>query len=255
MHDPTLVLHVGNSRMKWGLVGPRGWYAQGVIPNADIGTLALRDWQNLPRPAQAIGVNAGGEPARVRVEAQLARWRLPMLWLVARERGGGIVNRYRPASQLGGDRWALLVAARRRMLAAGQERAPCVAVNAGTVVTVDALDASGVFLGGLIVPGPRLMLQAIADRTVALKMPPGEFEIFPTNTPDSLASGALQAVCGAVELMRARLRDDDVAVRCYLTGGAAHEIAPHLTGPLEVVDNLVLEGVLTLAALELEGSQ
>src|SRR5512144_573007 len=134
MELPTLILQVGNSRMKWGVIGPRGWYAQGVLPNADIGTLALRDWQNLPRPASAIGVNAGGEPARVRVESQLARWRLSILWLVAQERAGGVVNRYRPASQLGADRWALLVAARRRVLASEPDAAPCVAVNAGTVV-------------------------------------------------------------------------------------------------------------------------
>jgi hypothetical protein len=37
-------------------------------------------------------------------------------------------------------------------------------------------------------------------------------------------------------------------VQCYLAGGAAYEIAPHLSGPVEVVDNLVLEGVLALAA-------
>ena len=30
-------------------------------------------------------------------------------------------------------------------------------------------------------------------------------------------------------------------------GGAAHLIAPHLSEPVEVVDNLVLEGVLVLA--------
>jgi pantothenate kinase type III len=81
--DPTLILHVGNSRMKWGLYGPRGWLAQGVIPNSEIGTLALRDWQNLARPARAIGVNASGEAARVRVESQLARWRVAIHWLVA----------------------------------------------------------------------------------------------------------------------------------------------------------------------------
>ena len=80
MDYPALILQVGNSRMKWGLIGPRGWYAQGILPNADIGTLALRDWQNLPRPALAIGVNAGGEAVRVRVESQLSRWRLPMQW-------------------------------------------------------------------------------------------------------------------------------------------------------------------------------
>jgi type III pantothenate kinase len=125
---------------------------------------------------------------------------------------------------------------------------PCVVVYAGTVVTVDALDADGAFRGGLVLPGPRLMLQAIAERATALKVAPGRFHDFPTTTPDALASGAIQAVCGAIEQMRTQLRRDDVVVKCYLTGGAAHEIAAHLTGPLEVVDNLVLEGVLVLAA-------
>ena len=32
-----------------------------------------------------------------------------------------------------------------------------------------------------------------------------------------------------------------------LSGGAAADIAPHLTEPVDVVDNLVLEGVLALA--------
>lgn len=248
MEFPTLILQVGNSRMKWGLIGPRGWYAQGIIPNPDIGTLSLRDWQNLPRPARAIGVNAGGEAVRVRIESQVARWRLAILWLVAQERGGGVVNRYRPASQLGADRWALLVAARRRSLQDDPAGSPCVAVNAGTIVTVDALDGQGVFLGGIVVPGPHLMLQAMAERAPSLKMPPGSYRPFATNTPDGLATGAVEAVCGAIELTRARLRDGDAPVRCYLTGGAAHEIATYLTGPLEVVDNLVLEGVLALAA-------
>lgn len=245
--DPSLILHVGNSRMKWGLHGPRGWLAQGVLPNAEIGTLSLRDWQNLPRPFRAIGVNAAGEAARVRVESQVARWRIPVEWLVAQETGAGIVSRHRPAAQLGADRWALLVAARRRAVGSELFPSPCVVVNAGTVVTVDALDAQGVLRGGLILPGPRLMLQAMAERTAALRIAPGRVLDFPTSTPDALATGAVRAVCGAIEQVRAQLRREDTVVKCYLTGGAAHDVAPHLTGPLEVVDNLVLEGVLVLA--------
>src|SRR6266571_7638100 len=65
-----LVLDCGHSRLAWGLVGERGWEASGSLPNQDIGTLALRDWQNLPRPMRAVGVNVAGEAARVRVEAQ-----------------------------------------------------------------------------------------------------------------------------------------------------------------------------------------
>ena len=46
---------------------------------------------------------------------------------------------------------------------------------------------------------------------------------------------------------RLHLERDGATARCFLAGGAAPEIAPHLTGPVEVVDNLVLEGVLALA--------
>ena len=73
----VLVIDVGNSRMKWALHDPRGWLVNGVLPNQDIGTLALRDWQNLPRPVRAVGVNVAGEAARVRVEGQLARFKQP----------------------------------------------------------------------------------------------------------------------------------------------------------------------------------
>ncbi|HVO90289.1 MAG TPA: type III pantothenate kinase [Casimicrobiaceae bacterium] len=242
-----LVIDIGNSRMKWGLHGPRGWMAQGVVLNQDIGTLALRDWQNLPRPVRAVGVNVAGEAARVRVEGQLSRWRVPVEWLFASAQAGGVVNRYAKPSQLGPDRWAAMIAARRRVLSGEQYPPPCVVVNAGTAVTVDALDADGVFLGGIILPGLRLMLQALADHTASLKVPPGDFRDFPTSTADALYTGVLNAACGAVELMRLRLHRDDTSVKCYLAGGAAHELAPHLAGPLEVVDNLVLEGVLLLA--------
>jgi type III pantothenate kinase len=242
-----LVIDIGNSRMKWGLRSRGGWLVQGVISNADIGTLTLRDWQNLPRPVRAVGVNVAGEAARVRVEGQLARWRLPIEWLVATPAAAGVTNRYERPSQLGADRWASLVAARRRVLADGARPAPCVVVNAGTAVTVDALDADGVFRGGFILPGMRLMLRALAENTAALRVPPGRYQDFPTNTPDALHSGALQAVCGAIELMRLRLTAGQQQACCYIAGGAAEEVAPHLAAPVLVVDNLVLEGVLVLA--------
>jgi type III pantothenate kinase len=243
----TLVVDVGNSRMKWALVDARGALAQGVVPNVEIGSLAVRDWQNLPRPASAVGVNVAGEAARVRVEGQLTRWRLGMRWLAASPSACGVVNRYSPPSQLGPDRWAAVVAARLRALETDPQPQPVVVVNAGTAVTVDTLDADGTFRGGLILPNMRLMLRALADNTAALKVPPGAYAEFPTNTADALYTGALQAVCGAIELARARLSTQGTPVRCYLAGGAAPEIAPHLAAPVELVDNLVLEGVLALA--------
>ena len=247
-----LVIDVGNSRLKWALRGARGWTARGAVANQDIGSLAVRDWQNLERPIRAVGVNVAGEAARVRVEGQLARWRLSIEWLSAQKQAGGVTNGYRVPAQLGADRWAALVAARRRAVASNEASPrPCVVVNAGTAVTIDALDADGTFRGGAIVPGVRLMLRALGENTAALRTPPGEYQDFPTATPDAIYSGAVQAICGAIEQMRGRLGGAD-AVACYVSGGAAQDIAPRLAAPVEVVDNLVLEGVLVLALLPRE---
>ena len=57
----------------------------------------------------------------------------------------------------------------------------------------------------------------------------------------------MQAITGAIGEMRARLAAGSGEVKCLLAGGAASDIAPHLGGSVEVVDNLVLEGVLALA--------
>ena len=241
-----LVVHIGSSRMKWGLHGPRGWIAHGVTPNAEIGTLALREWQNVPRPVRAIGVNASGEAARVRTEAQLTRWRVPIEWIVPVREAAGVVNRYDEPSSLCPARWASMVAARRRALGSELFPPPCIVVNAGTLITVDALDANGVFRGGLVMPGLRAMQKSLGESSPAWRTPPGVWRDFPTNNADASSTGVLAAATGAIEQLRTRVRRDDAAVRCYLTGGAAHDVAPHLAPPVEVVDNLVLEGALAL---------
>jgi type III pantothenate kinase len=233
--------------MKWGLRGPRGWLVLGVTPNSEIGALSVRDWHNLQRPMRAVGVNVAGEAARMRVEALLARWRLVPEWLTATEFACGVTNRYARPAQLGADRWASLVAAWRRSTATDLFPPACLVVNAGTAVTIDALDVDGVFRGGLILPGIRLMLKALAENTSGLRIPAGDFREFPDNTADAMYTGAVEAVCGAIEQTRRVIDTNPAHVRCYLAGGAASEIGVHLNPPVEIVDNLVLEGVLALA--------
>ena len=91
------------------------------------------------------------------------------------------------------------------------------------------------------------MVQALAANTAALKVAPGHYHDFPINTPDAVYSGALQAMAGATERMRWHVGGDGPFPKCFLAGGTAAIIAAHLNEPWEVVDNLVLEGVLALA--------
>lgn len=240
-----LCIDVGASRMKWGLAGPHGWVKQGDLANAQIGTLILRDWQTLPRPERVVGVNKAGEAQRVRVEGQLARWRAGVDWIKPAAKGGGVINDYRQG-ELAPDRWVSLIAARRRATTGGNADA-CVVVNAGTCVTIDALGADGHFRGGVMLPGLQTMLTALSEAMPSSRIAGGHWKDFPVNDADGATTGVVRAVAGAVAETRAMIAVGDAPVRVFIGGGAAREIAPHLAEPVDVVDNLVLEGVLALA--------
>ena len=115
-------------------------------------------------------------------------------------------------------------------------------------MTVDALNGEGVFLGGCIVPGAALMREALARDTANLALRAGEFSYFPDNTGDAIASGAVNALAGAVERAVHYLQESaGVAPRVMISGGDAPLIEERLNAQVTVVDNLVLEGLLQIA--------
>jgi type III pantothenate kinase len=168
-----------------------------------------------------------------------------LCWAKAEAQACGVSNHYDNPAQLGSDRWAALIAAR------AITTAPCLVASIGTALTVDMLAENGAFLGGLIVPGPQLMREALAHGTDAIQPPPGNFVTFPTNTADAVQTGMIYALLGTIEQAAAAFEEkQDVSVACILTGGAANLITPYLNRPHQLVDNLVLEGLLVLAKEE-----
>ena len=163
------------------------------------------------------------------------------LWVRARAEQCGVRSGYACPTQLGADRWAALIAARELAGAA------CIVVNAGTTMTVDALSADFIFLGGFIVAGFELMRQALTRNTAQLALQAGSFAFFPDNTGDAIVSGATNAMVGAVERMVSYMRqtgEDDPVV--LVSGGDAQRLVGQLRGQIRLVDNLVLEGVLRI---------
>jgi type III pantothenate kinase len=72
----------------------------------------------------------------------------------------------------------------------------------------------------------------------------GRFSDVPRNTADAIESGCLLAQAGAIERAFAAM---EPGATCVLAGGAAGRIAPHLSIPVRLVDNLVLEGLVRIA--------
>jgi len=185
---------------------------------------------------------------RHRVEEQFELWDVAPRWVVSSAAEAGVTNGYDHPTRLGSDRWIALIGARARLLAAGR-REPALVVMVGTAVTVDALDADGRFLGGLILPGHGIMLRALEAGTAGLRVPTGEVRDFPTNTSDALTSGGTYAITGAIEHMHRQLAVRcGCAPHCIVTGGAGWKVAPVLDIPYELIDTLIFDGLLTVAA-------
>ena len=159
------------------------------------------------------------------------------------------MNGYDHPTRLGADRWVAMIGARHRMLDRGIGK-PIIVVMVGTAVTVEAIDASGKFLGGIIIPGHGIMLKALESGTAGLHVPTGEVVNFPTNTSDALTSGGTFAIAGAVERMIQHLRQHTGAEPvCFMTGGAGWKMAPSMSVPFELIDSLIFDGLLEIAKL------
>ena len=254
-----LAIDIGNTRLKWAqYASPQPGapvLAQGAVFLETIDTLADGDWRQLAAPGSMLGCNVAGDAVRRRVEEQLELWDITPRWLVSSARDGVVVNGYEYPTRLGADRWVALAGARSRVLAAvatGAAPRPVLVVMVGTAVTVDALDAAGRFLGGLIIPGFGLMQRALEQGTSGLKVPTGEVVDFPTNTSDALMSGGANAIAGAIERQTRRLAAlTGQAPLLLMTGGAAAKLAPITDLPFETLDTLIFEGLLLMQSKRL----
>lgn len=231
----VLCLDCGNTRLKWGLREGGAWTGQGALSLAALEGLAVT-------AERIVACNVAGAKGRAAIEALATRLGLTPDWVQSRPQQCGIRNGYEHPEQLGADRWAALIGAR------ALHPGPALVVMSGTATTVDLLDGDGNFLGGLILPGLALMGEALAAGAADLPATAGAWRERPRNTFDAIASGAVEATAGAMERMFRRLAGPDAL--CLLSGGAAPALAPRLGIPHRTVDNLVLEGLARIAAVD-----
>ena len=247
-----LALDVGNTRLKWASFDApspgAALLAQGAEFLDNIEKLADGPWSDLAAPTSMLGCMVASDAVKHRVQAQMELWDVSPLWVVASAFEAGLTNGYDHPSRLGPDRWVAMIGAWHRMQAMGASR-PIVVAMVGTAVTVEAIDAKGKFLGGYILPGHGIMLRALESGTAGLHVPTGEVRPFPTNTSDALTSGGTYAIAGAMERMVQHVHQHCGAEPwCVMAGGAGWKMAPSLSVKFELVDNLIFEGLLEIAA-------
>lgn len=236
--NPTLLLDLGNTRLKWALLEGEHWRESGACRHVDIPQWIEAMRVRLPASTRRFGVNVAHDRLALELERQLG----PIRWLVAEEQCCGVTNGYDEPERLGADRWAALIAAHH--LHDGAALVVC----CGTATTVDWLEADGRFRGGLILPGLTTMRESLVRATAKLPLAAGEVRLPPTNTRDAIASGCLLAQVGAIEHYYRVMEGTACGAVALVSGGDADIIAGHLAIPARTVDNLVLRGLAVVAA-------
>lgn len=103
-------------------------------------------------------VPQAGNELRKKLPALLSR---PVV-LLGKDIPVPIKNRYRNPKQVGIDRLVNALAAHKR------HHRPCVIIDFGTAITLDAVSAKGEYLGGVIAPGIEISLDALFQKTALL---------------------------------------------------------------------------------------
>lgn len=239
-----LLLDGGNSQLKWAWVENGTFSEVGRAPYRDLTQLGEEWLQFADDDVKIVGCAVCGSVKKAMVEEQLTR---PVEWLSSMPQALGIRNHYRRPEEHGSDRWFNALGSRRFTQNA------CVVVSCGTAITTDALTEDNHYLGGTIMPGFHLMKEAMALKTANLNRPIGKVYPFPTTTPNAIASGMMDAVCGALMMMHGRLKDKTGGgkpVDIIITGGGAGRVVQALPesfvhdNQVKIVDNLVIHGLL-----------
>lgn len=253
-----LLFDAGNSALKWALGEPDGSRLSTIggtlSRSSDLPQVLTAELKRRVVSAvdAAFGCSVADRDVAQAVDAAArAACGVPVAWLESQADFATpelrLRNGYRNPLQLGADRWHALLAAR----AAYPERA-LVVVNAGTATTVDCVTASGDFVGGVIAPGVRLMLDSLARRTAQLPQADGEFVARPDNTDDAITTGVLECQLGLIERRVRRFAAEAGPVLLLLDGGNAPALQSRLAFDAGLVSvrresNLVLRGVLIRA--------
>ena len=153
----------------------------------------------------------------------------------------GLNIKYDNPSEVGADRIVNAIAVRKIY------GTPAIIIDFGTATTFCAVDRYGGYLGGSILPGIKISLDALFNK--AAKLPRIEItepeKVIGTNTVGSMQSGIYYGYAGAVAYIVDRMKKEmgDEKINVVATGGLA-SLIDREAGCIDKIDrNLTLKGL------------
>ena len=127
-----------------------------------------------------------------------------------------------------------------------QFKAPLIIIDMGTATTISVIDKNKNYIGGAIVPGVKISLNALSGMTAQLPYINLEEpkKTVGTNTIDCMKSGIVLGNASMVDGMIERIEEDlGYNLTVVATGGIARHIIPFCKKDIIYDDNLLLKGL------------
>ncbi len=245
-----LLIDIGNTRVKWAhMQDPKTRILSGhgyVQHNKQLGIEVLKQVE-APAGLSAIYVSAVTDDLNSqRIKRQLQELHdAPVLMVKSQAEGFGIKNGYKQPDLLGVDRWIAMIGAYSKT----QSEHGVIVVDAGTAITIDAIDANGWHLGGTIAPGLELMRSALNKNTQRLMLvEDADIKAVADNTQDAIASGTMWSLIGNILQTEQELgMDQNSKIDYFITGGDALQLVQYLPSRYQLVNDLILQGLARIA--------
>jgi type III pantothenate kinase len=130
--------------------------------------------------------------------------------------------------------------------AAGMFHGPTIILDMGTATTLVVLDEEKNMLGGCIIPGVGISMDALVQRTA--KLPSISLEppkrVIGSNTVESMRSGIIIGTASMIDGLVERI-EEELGRKCHVvaTGGLSREIVKHCRRSIHFCDTLLLDGL------------
>ncbi|WP_158227250.1 type III pantothenate kinase [Mangrovitalea sediminis] len=212
-----LQVDVGNTRAKWRLIEGGAIFARGAGSLSDERLFEAISSQQQSSTSEVRVASVAGEAGLASLLARLSAefGCIPRVYQAIDEQAG-LRLAYRDPGRIGVDRWLAMLAAWKRY------RAAFVVVDAGSALTVDFVDAQGVHGGGYILPGWRMLENALLQGTAQVRFDVEEGEpVEPGNSTATCVSHGRNWLWSAViERLERDCRQQAIG-RTIVTGGDA----------------------------------
>lgn len=126
---------------------------------------------------------------------------------------------------------------------------PLIVIDMGTATTASVINSEKQYIGGMIMPGVGVSLDALTARAsqlsgISIEAPK---KVIGKNTIDCMKSGVLYSNAGAIDGIIERIEEElGEKATVVATGGLAKKIIPHCKKEIIMDDDLLLKGLLII---------